>query len=211
MSISEVYPIVCGLVDGPLRRGIDDSELICSVKDIISRDLLRRYKPTADDTARSVSILGSLLDNRYKDLPFLSDEQRRIAEEMLETRLDDVPFKVTVRNDNVEPSPKRRKLAFLTPRKSRPGIDELRRYLVESVDEETNPLDWWKQNEVRFPRVAQVARSVLAIPATSVPSERIFSSAGLLVTKLRNRLSPDLVDKIVFLRKNDVNIGSSVD
>jgi len=66
------------------------------------------------------------------------------------------------------------------------------------------PLDWWKENEQKYPRVAVVARKVLAVPASSVPSERVFSSAGLLVNKLRNRLAPALVDGIVFLNKNRV-------
>lgn len=205
VSISEVYPIVCGLINGPLKQEKDDSELISRVKELISRDLCRRYQPESHETACSVSVLGSLLDIRYKDLTFLASEKRKCAEETLEARLDDVPFKVTVREDSVEPSPKRRKLAFLTSSKSNPSMDELRRYLSEPVDEDMNPLEWWKKNEVRFPRIAQVARSVLAIPATSVPSERIFSAAGLIVTKLRNRISTDLVDKIIFLRKNNVN------
>jgi hypothetical protein len=42
---------------------------------------------------------------------------------------------------------------------------------------------------------------VLAVPATSVPSERMFSAAGLLLNKLRFRLSSDMVYGI-FLNKN---------
>ena len=49
-----------------------------------------------------------------------------------------------------------------------------------------------------------IARRVLAVPSTSVPSERIFSAAGLLINKLRNRLSSDIVDSIIFLNKNSI-------
>jgi hypothetical protein len=80
--------------------------------------------------------------------------------------------------------------------------DELQRYLAEKADVNARPLEWWCQNAEKFPKIAHIARRVLAVPATSVPSERVFSSAGLVVSKLRNRLTSDLVDTIIFLNKN---------
>jgi len=73
------------------------------------------------------------------------------------------------------------------------------------MDADANPLEWWKINEDKYPKVAALARKILKIPATSVSSERIFSSAGLLINKLRNRLSSDLVDNIIFLNKNKIS------
>jgi hypothetical protein len=63
-----------------------------------------------------------------------------------------------------------------------------------------NPLDWWRSNAVKFPNLANFARRVLAIPATSAPSERIYSVAGQIVTKKRNRLTGDTVTLLVWLR-----------
>ena len=63
-------------------------------------------------------------------------------------------------------------------------------------------LEWWSRNEHRFPMVPQLARQLLCEPGTSVPSERIFSAAGLIVKNLRNSLSPENVDMLVFLNKN---------
>jgi hypothetical protein len=79
------------------------------------------------------------------------------------------------------------------------------------MEPNAKPLDWWKRHESEFPKVAYVARSVLYVPATSMPSERIFSTTGLLINKLRNRLASDLVDAIVFLNKNNVHVPSDAD
>ena len=64
------------------------------------------------------------------------------------------------------------------------------------------PLSWWARNKSTYPAVAVVARRLLAIPATSVPSERLFSKAGDVMSKKRNRLAPSKADRIVFLMDN---------
>ncbi|KAI2644598.1 Zinc finger protein 618 [Labeo rohita] len=47
-----------------------------------------------------------------------------------------------------------------------------------------------------------VARKLLAIPATSTPSERSFSVAGRLIEERRTSLSPECVDTLLFLHSN---------
>ncbi|KAJ8341202.1 hypothetical protein SKAU_G00334930 [Synaphobranchus kaupii] len=65
-----------------------------------------------------------------------------------------------------------------------------------------DPLAWWKSNECKYPHIAMMARRYLAVPGTSVPSERVFSTAGDIVTAKRSTLSPDNVDILIFLKKN---------
>lgn len=43
---------------------------------------------------------------------------------------------------------------------------------------------------------------IFCVPATSVPSEQLFSKAGELISSKRNRLGRKNVDKILFLNKN---------
>ena len=65
-----------------------------------------------------------------------------------------------------------------------------------------NPLKWWQINEGRYPKLAKLAKVYLAVPATSVPSERTFSVAGQTVSKLRASLDSGTVDQIIFVNKN---------
>ena len=62
-----------------------------------------------------------------------------------------------------------------------------------------NPLDWWRVNETNFPYLAKLALKYLSIPATSAPSERVFSTAGLTIAKDRARLEASRANEIVFL------------
>lgn len=80
---------------------------------------------------------------------------------------------------------------------------EMANYLQEEIaDGETNALEWWKGNESRFPLMAKMVQKYLCIPATSTPSERIFSKAGNVVTRYRSLLKPEKVNMLVFLSNN---------
>jgi hypothetical protein len=67
--------------------------------------------------------------------------------------------------------------------------DEYKIYLsLPRIDESADPLEWWKNNQQQFPTLSQMARDYLAIPATSVPCEQVFSTGKNLITDKRNRL-----------------------
>ena len=63
----------------------------------------------------------------------------------------------------------------------------------------SDPLAWWKEHENTLPFFAKLARKTLNVPASSAPSERVFSSAGNYVKKCRARLRSDIVEATVFL------------
>lgn len=61
--------------------------------------------------------------------------------------------------------------------------DEVASYrLADSIGVDADPFMWWKTNECKFPHVAKAAKRLLCVPGTSVPSERIFSTAGHIVS-----------------------------
>ena len=49
--------------------------------------------------------------------------------------------------------------------------------LTRDQKKNTHLLTWWKDHRSQFPCLFQAVKALLATPATSVPSERIFSEA----------------------------------
>lgn len=81
--------------------------------------------------------------------------------------------------------------------------EEVNRYRdVEPVALSEDPLIWWRDHEREYPLLALQAKQYLSIPGTSVPSERVFSTAGDIVTAQRSCLTPQHVDQLLFLQKN---------
>ena len=67
---------------------------------------------------------------------------------------------------------------------------EMRRYeACPNPGRNADVLAFWKLNQEAFPLLARMARIVLAIPASSAKSERVFSTGGLIVTSKRFALS----------------------
>ena len=76
-------------------------------------------------------------------------------------------------------------------------------YLSDDIiDRESCQLKWWAENQLRFSCIADVARNLLGVPATSFSSERLFSKAGDVITKKRNSLTPSKAERVIFLMEN---------
>ena len=65
-----------------------------------------------------------------------------------------------------------------------------------------NPLEWWRIHFCKYPNIWKLASCILAVPATSASSERVFSAATNIVNKKRVRLKPETLDLLIFLRGN---------
>ena len=74
--------------------------------------------------------------------------------------------------------------------------------MYDAESEFNNPLGWWKQNCVEYPCVANLARRFLVIPATSAPSERIWSHAGRILSLCHARLKEEVVGHMMLIKEN---------
>ena len=63
-------------------------------------------------------------------------------------------------------------------------------------------LGWWKENSSKFPMLSRLAKKILAIPASSATSERVFSTAGEICSERRTNLSVHNIEMLVYLKEN---------
>ena len=73
---------------------------------------------------------------------------------------------------------------------------------INHLANENEVLAWCNCNKERFPNISILAKKLLATPASSVYSERLFSEAGNVFEKKRSRLLPSTGEKFIFLHHN---------
>ncbi|CAN0280258.1 unnamed protein product, partial [Ectocarpus fasciculatus] len=99
-----------------------------------------------------------------------------------------------VADDDTPPVDPQSPEAILAERK-RAAAYELERYLdaktLAATTSSQAVLDWWFAHRQVYPVLFKIACVYLAVPASSGSSERVFSTAGNIVTKKRNRLCPE--------------------
>ena len=83
---------------------------------------------------------------------------------------------------------------------------EIMRYKTVTMKKEQkqtlNLISWWKERKGEYPCLFKAVRSMLCTPATSVPSERIFSEAGYIALAKRSSISPVNLHKYLFIKRN---------
>lgn len=204
-TASSVLPIITKLKDKFLSVRTNDSEIIQNFKMKASQELDLKFNLT-DDLWLSPLTMTSFLDPRYKSLGFLSDARRFDLLTLVRNRLNE-----QVSDETLTETKTATALDFLLSDELEDNtlvsvdtrMEELERYRLESsINRNDDPLVWWKNNQHRYPFLSKLARKYLCIPATSAPSERVFSSSGNIVTNRRSNLTPDIVKSLVFLHHN---------
>lgn len=190
----------------------------------IRKDLAKRWA-----NIPNLALLSAILDPRFKSLPGYTPEQQQVAKQLL---LDEYVIKAkelnvisasTATNSNNNnnsnnsstPATKKQKGTSIFEdffeesnaetrlKNSEVRFAELQMYKLQPpLELRGDPLLWWNQHRNQFPVIAEMARSVLCIPATSVPSERVFSDSGNIITEKRARTQPELAQALIYLYEN---------
>ena len=65
-------------------------------------------------------------------------------------------------------------------------------------------LDFKETSKEFLTALPTLAQDIMAIPATSVPSERLFSISGILSENRRSRISPENLENRVLIKANKI-------
>ncbi len=74
--------------------------------------------------------------------------------------------------------------------------------MYDENDAFNDPLKWWKENCAKYPYVANIDRKYLSIPATSAPSEQVWSHLARILSLRHAHLSDDLVERMMYVKEN---------
>uniref|UniRef100_G3N7L6 HAT C-terminal dimerisation domain-containing protein n=1 Tax=Gasterosteus aculeatus TaxID=69293 RepID=G3N7L6_GASAC len=175
---------------------------------------------TFTDDKQSKQIIAAALDPRFLQLKFLTAEESFSVQNKVQALALQHMDRSTGNQDATasaeKGSPNRRTVSVVDSLLGSDSTDsdnddseedahnqkirnEVLMYFGEQPLSKTeSPLSWWKW----FPALASLAKSFLCIPATSTPSERLFSAAGNIASKKRASLSPEHVNMLTCLHCN---------
>lgn len=224
-SFSKVIPLVRGIQDW-MNTSHDGETLDIYRTFPLGLELLKQMGRRFC-SVESIFFLSAatLLDPRFKKIAFTNSSNAKTVEDQLVGLMttrdpENCPSTSGSNNDagvNTTSGPaqprirsvwsrfdeKVEKIAKTSAQTSTGPMIELRRYLEEApISRCENPLSWWKEHALLFPKLHDLAKKFLCSPASSVPSERLFSKAGELVSHRRSSLKDKNINMILFLNKN---------
>ena len=81
--------------------------------------------------------------------------------------------------------------------------EEVMKYLASPCLPRTcDPLQFWVQQKVTYPRLARLSLRYLCVPASSAAVERIFSIAGNICKPNRSSLTDTTFERLMYIRCN---------
>ncbi|XP_013863827.1 zinc finger BED domain-containing protein 1 [Austrofundulus limnaeus] len=224
-SISNIYPITFSLIQIHLVPKENDVEQVLEFKLKVQNSLRKNMDVDSCDLASKPALIASMLDPRHKHLSFLTPAGRLTAKVKLHELVSKLETAITAslpkdEQQEIPVTPDISQMAQLSKTRSNTKntmamllgsnysssyatdseaqVDYYLRDIAPSLD--INPLDWWRVNGPRFPKVATLAKHYLCIPGISLPP--LLSEAGETFATNRTRLSPEHVNMIIFVNRN---------
>uniref|UniRef100_A0A1A8KHC2 BED-type domain-containing protein n=1 Tax=Nothobranchius kuhntae TaxID=321403 RepID=A0A1A8KHC2_NOTKU len=224
-SISNIYPITFSLIQTHLVPKESDVEQVRWFKMKVQESLRNHMEIDSNELASKPALVASILDPRHKHLSFLTPAGKLAAKVKLHelvSKLDTMTTTGVLKDEQQEtpvtPDISQQVLAsnlrsdtkntmmlllgnnysFSYATDSEAQVDYYLRDIAPSL--EINPLDWWKVNKQRFPKLESLARHYLCLPGVSLPS--LLSEDGQTFAAMRTRLNPEHVDMLIFVNRN---------
>ncbi|XP_015378490.1 PREDICTED: zinc finger BED domain-containing protein 1-like [Diuraphis noxia] len=207
ITISKVIPMISCLLK-QLAQIQPRFDVLSDIKDVLHAEIVRRFglieqvKPIA---------IATILDPRFKNLHFSDPvacssamaELRRLSKPDISSSESEGEVTTSLENEESYDFWAHHKMLTHGQKKKKSSLfanDELSLYLSNPVSPlKSNPLELWEDMKTVFPMLYKQSRISFTMVATSVPSERLFSKAGGVMTKTRNRLTGSRLEKILLL------------
>jgi len=207
-TIGFTYPCICNLKE---RLETDFNSLETkdakNCRNAMLGDLTSRW-----NFSQELCLKGSFFDPRFKSLDFINSQEdcdnivNQLREEFMifkQNEQSDISIISEKDTDDLKTE-----MGSFWKKKNAKAVqikDEFQHYFdVAELPalEEYDPYIWWSTNKNQYPTLHKLAMKYLHIPATSVPSERLFSDAKNLITPQRTRLSSSIINQLMFLKRN---------
>jgi hypothetical protein len=162
--------------------------------------------------------LATICDPRYKRQGFKEEEAasravRKLKEEMIKqdigAQTEELPDEAAACSDrsslwgDFDTEVRRRRQEPRLGNQDAVSAEVVKYLKLQNSPRKSNPLIWWDTvGKELFPILHEVAMKMLIVPGTSVPSERVFSTAGGILTKKRSALSDSIAADLIFLKEN---------
>ncbi|KAK0156656.1 Zinc finger BED domain-containing protein 1 [Merluccius polli] len=210
-SVSYVKPVLHLLKTSVLAEKEGDTDLTKDIKEKILDYMNTKYDdPATPELLDVASFMDPRFKSSYISVEKIQDIKTRVMSAVKDTSQEEGEHSQAKSVD--PPINKRAKPSLGSLLKSNPGPTsttsdmqveqvveaEVNSYLLSPTsDSEADPLAWWKLHHFTYPKLSKLAWRYLCIPATSSPSERLFSTSGNVVTCQRACLKPTKVNMLV--------------
>lgn len=206
--ISSQFKVVWDYLENHIEKSEKDRSLAFLAKSIkASKSKFKEYD-CLDDTFT----ICHLIDPRFKTSLIESKSKSRASVRILERLFKEYHSKTrdVVQDGNVDqlqgnqqskkPKPLIERIKERFTQSEEINEDEIIRYLnASTLQLDDSALDWWSKHEKVYPILSKIARDYLAVMPTSTASERAFSAAGRTISKIRNRLDPEMANELLSL------------
>lgn len=164
--------------------------------------LLHALRKREDKFVNSTTLLAAGLDPRWKSSTWLERSELISAfSDALEASNGREEDETTTRNNSSAES--ELFSVFSQPSQEIVQEESIDAYLDDKSVCSIGYFSWWKINQLRYPKLYNLAMNFLPIRSTSVASEAKFSIAGNLIGTRRSQLDDDSVEAIMHLNSNE--------
>ncbi|GFS18842.1 zinc finger BED domain-containing protein 4 [Elysia marginata] len=219
VSLSKTIP-VCEILQQMLSTQVEvcsgsslaEQDAVTGLAGDLNQRLDQYVRTNVKNSANLLSVMATLLDPRFKLTVSKDADIFTMVENELQRQIDQNETVATEEKTpellSGEVTPSKHVTSFLwssfdetvkTAVRERP-VNEVHRYIEESpVSRQENPLQYWKDREVLYPKLCKVVKKFLAVPATSVPASQVFSGEEKKKISRRSFIKESNLDSMLFL------------